>query len=144
MPQQGCVVYVNPDGVAPPTLQDLTEDILTTEEFGHLPQTIQLEETDGAYRKILAKARSRKEQLEMFFILDEHSAKRGRVLAVETMQYVGEKGMEFRYPSACSSRRFYMAPKEASLMACNIDLGNLHWEDYAEHVDCRGGLPDFT
>ena len=138
MPDKCCVVYVNPLGVAAPTLQKLKEDILTAEEFEHLPDSVQFEETDCSYRDILAKARSRTEQLEMFFILDENSADRGAVLAVETRQYVGEKGIEFRYPSACSSRRFYVAPKEASIVACNIDLANIGWEDYAENLDRNG------
>ncbi len=140
MPDNCCVVYVNPLGIAAPTLQKLKEEVMTADKSDFLPQTVQFEETDSSYRDILAKARSRTEQLEMFFILDQQSAKRGAVLAVETMQYVGEKGMEFRYPSACSSRRFYMAPKKASIMACNIDLGTMHWEDFAGNVDRRGVL----
>ncbi len=80
-----CVVYVNPLGIAAPTLQKLKEDIMTAEENEDLPESVQFEETDCTYRGILAKARSRTEHQEIFFILDEHSAKRGAVLAVETM-----------------------------------------------------------
>ena len=135
MPDKCCVVYVNPRGIAAPTLQKLKEDIMTTEDFAHLPENVQFEETDCSYRDILAKARSRTEQLEIFFILNARSAERGALLAVETRQYVGEKGIEFRYPSACSSRRFHISPKEASIMACNIDIANVDWEDYAESLD---------
>ncbi len=102
MPDNCCVVYVNPLGIAAPTLQKLKEEVMTADKSDFLPQTVQFEETDCSYRDILAKARSRTQQLEMFFILDQHSAKRGAVLAVETMQWVGEKGIKFRYPSACS------------------------------------------
>ncbi len=139
MPNKCCVVYVNPRGIAAPTLQKLKEDIMTEEDDG-LPETVQFEETDFSYRDILAKARSRTEELAIFFILNKCSAERGAVLAVETRQYLGKKGIEFRYPSACSSRRFYIAAKEASIMACNIDMANMDWEDFAEEVDRNGVL----
>ncbi|DBA80357.1 TPA: hypothetical protein ACH3X2_007304 [Trebouxia sp. C0005] len=104
MPDKCCVVYVNPLGIAAPTLQKLKKDIMTREEFDHLPESVQFEETDCSYRDVVAKARSKTQQLGMFFILDERSAEREAVLAVETRQYVGKKGIEFRYPSASSSR----------------------------------------
>ena len=138
MPDKFCVVYVNPLGIAAPTLQKLKEGIMTTEKFEILPESVHFEETDRAYRNILAKARSRTEQLEMFSILNEHSAERGAVLAVDTRQYVGEKGIGFRYPSACSSHRFVIAAREASLMAGNIDIGNMGWEDFAGNLERNG------
>lgn len=139
MPNKCSVVYVNPHGIAAPTLQKMKKDIMTEEDDG-LPETVQFEETDSSYRDILAKARSRTEELAIFFIPNECSAERGAVLAVETRQYLGEKGIEFRYPSACSSRRFHISPKEASIMACNVHIANMDWEDYAENVDRNGVL----
>ncbi|DBB18873.1 TPA: hypothetical protein ACH3X3_000459 [Trebouxia sp. C0006] len=118
MPDKCCVVYVNPLGIAAPTLQKLKEDVMTAEELEYMPENVRFEETDCNYRDILAKAGSRTEELAMFFILNTQSAERGAVLAVETKQYVGEKGIDFRYPSACSSHRFYLAPKHTSMMAC--------------------------
>ena len=103
MPNKCCVVYVNPHGIAAPTLQKLKEDIMTEEEDDGLPETVQIEETYFSYRDILAKARSRTEELAIFFILNKCSAERGAVLAVETRQYLEKKGIEFWYPSACSS-----------------------------------------
>lgn len=76
MPDKFCVTYVNPFGIAAPTLQKLKEDILTSEEFEILPESVQFEETECTYREILAKARSRTEQQEICSILDEHSAKK--------------------------------------------------------------------
>ncbi len=143
MPDKCCVVYVNPLGIAAPTLQKLKEDVMTAEENEHLPENVQFEETDCDYRDILAKARSRTEELAMFFILNALSAERGAVLAVETRQYVGEKGIEFRSPSACSSRRFYLAPKQASMMTCNIDIANMGWEDFAGRVERNGVFHGF-
>ena len=138
MPDKFCVVYVNPLGIAAPTLQKLKEGIMITEKFEILPESVHFEETDRAYRNILTKARSGTEQLEMFSILNEHSAERGAVLAVDTRQYVGEKGIEFRYPIACSSHRFVTAAREASLMAGNIDIGNMGWEDFAGNLERNG------
>ena len=142
MPNKCCVVYVNPHGIAAPTLQKLKEDIMTEEDDG-LPETVQFEETDSSYRDILAKARSRTEELAIFFILNAHSAERGAVLAVETRQYVGEKVIVFRYPSACSSRRFYLAPKQASIMAANIDISSMDWEDFAGQIERNGVFHGF-
>ncbi len=82
MPDKCCVVYVNPLGIAAPTLQKLKEDVLTAEEYEHSPEHVQFEETDCDYRDILAFARSRTEELAMFFILNARSAERGAVLAV--------------------------------------------------------------
>lgn len=116
---------------------------MTTEKFEILPESVHFEETDCGYSDILAKARSRTEQLEMFFILNECSAERGAVLAVETRQYVGEKGIEFRYPSACSSRRVFIAAREASLMAGNIDIANMGWEGFAGNLERNGVFHGF-
>ncbi|DBB18875.1 TPA: hypothetical protein ACH3X3_000461 [Trebouxia sp. C0006] len=77
------------------------------------------------------------------FILNAQSAERGAVLAVETMQWVGEKGIKFWYPSACSSRRFYLAPKQASIMAANIDISNMDWEDFAGQIERNGVFHGF-
>lgn len=82
----------------------------------------------------MAKARSHLD-LHMFFVLDEASAKKGAVQAVELRQHLGEKGIEYRYPSASSSRKFYIKPKEASLMACNLDISNMDWDDFAQEVN---------
>ena len=65
------------------------------------------------------------------------------MLAVETMQWVGEKGIKFWYPSACSSRRFYLAPKQASIMAANIDISNMDWEDFAGQIERNGVFHGF-
>ena len=65
MPDKCCVVYVNSLGIAAPTLQKMKEDIMTEENDG-LPELVQFEETDSTYRDILAKARSRTEELTMF------------------------------------------------------------------------------
>ena len=137
MSKKYCVVYVNPHGIPVQVLGKIKQDVLTTEEFDHLSDSVEFYNTDGTFRDILAKARSRTD-LSIFFILDEASAKKGAVQAVELRQYVGEKGIEFRYPSASSSRRFYIKPKEASLMACNLDIANMDWEDFAQGLSRFG------
>ena len=46
MPDKWCVVYVNPLGIAAPTLQKLKEDVMTAEELEYMPENVRFEETD--------------------------------------------------------------------------------------------------
>ena len=132
-----CRVYVNSHGIPAQILEKTKRDVLTAEECDHLPDSVEFLNTDGTFREILAKARSHVD-LSIFFILDEASSKKGAVQAVELRQYCGAKGIVYGYPSTSSSRRFYIKPKEASLMACNLDIANMDWNEFAQAVPRNG------
>ena len=137
------VFYVNSEGIDS-HLQMMKKDILASDEprtFGYLADHCHFEETKCTrFRDILAQART-DGLTGTFFILNKASAEQGAVLAVEATCACGEKGIENRYSSAASTRRFYIDPKMASSMACNLDIAmNMGWEEWAQCVPGRHGV----
>ena len=68
------------------------------------------------------------------------------MLAVEASHCSGEeKGIEKRFPSAASTRRYYIDVKEAGAMGCNLNIaGNMQWEQYAEGIGRNDVFRGFT
>ena len=138
------VFYVNSEGIEDRLLQKMKKDILASDEpeiFGHLADQCHFEETKFTrFRDILAQARV-DGLTGTFFILNRASAEKGAVLAVEASQYCDAKGIEYRYSSAASTRRFHIDPKMASSMACNVNIvGNMGWEEWAQYAPGRDGV----
>lgn len=75
------------------------------------------------YRDLLAMARANKSfDNSCFYILNQESANKGAVLCCETWSHIDVKGMAVRYPSAASTRRFYLAPAVVLEMAVNLSI----------------------
>ena len=77
-----------------------------------------------------------------FYMLNKDTANKGAVLCVETQVYTGLKGLTFRYLSAASSRRLYLAPESANMMAANLSIANMDWEDWSHgfgHAQLKRG-----
>lgn len=135
------VFYVNPEGIEKSLLQNMKLDILSD---GLVAEAVVFEETNcDNFRDFLAQARANG-LTHIFFVLNKASAEKRAVLAVETTHYSGqEKGIEVRYPSAASTRRFYIDPKLAASMGCNLNIGNMGWEEWAECVGRSDVFRDF-
>ena len=138
------VIYVNPEDIEDPLPQEMKKDILASEEprlFGRLAKHRVFEDTKRTrFRDILAQART-DGLTGTFFISNRASAEKGAVLAVEATHPCGEKGIENRYSSLASTRRFYLDPKMANGMACNLNMaGNTEWEQWARCVVGRDGV----
>lgn len=106
-----CLVFVNPEGIHGPDLDHIRSQIVNglPSDGGINSDTVQMEETTLPYRDLLAMVRARPElQSGCFYILNKDSADKGAVLCVESMTYTNVKGMAFRHPSACTTRRFYL------------------------------------
>lgn len=107
-------------------------------------EAVVFEETKCArFRDILAQARA-DGLTHIFFVLNRASAEKMAVLAVETTHFSGqEKSIKVRYPSAASTRRFYIDPKMAASMGCNLNIGNMGWEEWAVCVGRTDVFRDF-
>ena len=105
------VFYVNPEGIEDTILTGMKKDILASDQsrlFGELAEYCHFEDTKCTrFRDILAQARI-DGLTGTFFMLNRASAEKGAVLAVEATIACGEKGIENRYSSAASTRRFYI------------------------------------
>lgn len=138
------VFYVNPEGLEESLLQKMKQDILASAASDAVLEDVVFAETNCArFRDILAQARA-DGLTSIFFILDRASAQKRAVLAVEPTHYSGEeKGIEVRFPCAASTRKFYIDPKQAASMGCNLNLGNMGWEEWAADVGRGDVFRDF-
>lgn len=129
-----CLVYINPEGIAKSVLDTIKTQITNglDSDDGINAWSVHFEEVTLPYRDLLAKARC-VTQLDAgcFYILNKDSADKGAVLCVETQVYTDVKGLTYRFPSAASSRKFYLAPEFASAMAVNLSIANMDWEDFS-------------
>ena len=138
-----CLVYINSEGISKDTLDDIKTKIIKGEHDEMSGESVHFEESSLPYRDLLAKARAiTRLDAGCFYILNKHTADKGAVLCVETQVYTGLKGLTFRYPSAASSRRFYLAPEFANIMAANLSIANNDWEDWSHdfgHAQLKRG-----
>ena len=140
-----CLVYINPEGIDKHVLEAIKGKVVhgLDDDDGMNAWSVHFEEVALPYRDLLAMATANKSFYNScFFILNQESAKKGAVLCCETRSYIDLKGMAFRYPSAASTRRFYLAPAFASAMAVNLSIANMDFEDFSSgfgHAHLRRG-----
>lgn len=126
-----CLLYINPEGIDKKLLNSIKSRVLNgpSDDDDHNSDDVHMEYVTLPYHDLLAKARGISDlDAGCFYILNKDSADKGAVLCVEVKCYPDVKGMTYRFPSAATSRKFYLHPEIASVMAVHIKhgLGGLH------------------
>lgn len=120
-------VFVCRDSAPAAQLDVMKEQI--TAECQHTGTAFVFLDTSAELSDILEAVRQSKHDLPCIFVINEQSASKNAVLAVETSQYDDETN-SYLHPTAADSRHFYLAPKEVAGLACNLYIANMDWEDW--------------
>ena len=128
-PKDGSIiVFMQPNAMSEQNLSSLKQEISFPEGEDEEVDFVPLQ-APATLDDLLQVVRHFQKLTPYFFIIDQQSAQKNALLAVET-DFYDRTSDQVMFSAAIDTRTFYVAPQTVTTVAQNLFVANLSWEDF--------------